>query len=153
MWLSTHTSYTEQPPSKECEVEWKLLSHVQLFATPWTVACQAPLSMEFSRPEYWSGLPFPSPGDLPNLRVEPRSPALQVDSLSSSHQGNPQPRIFSPKCQFCGVWASLRILSEDSVFVSLSHTCTHRIMQNTQAHTCIHTYPHLCPPRHLPGLC
>jgi len=46
---------------------------------PWTVACQAPLSMEFSRQEYWSGLPFPSSGDLPDPRIEPESPALQAD--------------------------------------------------------------------------
>ena len=50
-------------------------------ATPWTVAHQAPLYMGFSRQEYWSGLPFPSPGDLPNPGTEPRSPALQADSL------------------------------------------------------------------------
>ena len=49
--------------------------------TPWNVASQAPLSMEFSRQEYWSGLPFPSPGDLPDQGLEPRSPALQADSL------------------------------------------------------------------------
>ena len=48
---------------------------------PWIVACQAPLSMGFSRQEYWSGLPFPSAGDLPNPGIEPRSPALQADSL------------------------------------------------------------------------
>ena len=53
-----------------------LLSHVQLFSTSWTVARQAPLSMEFSRQEYWSGLPFPSPGNLPNPEIEPTSPAL-----------------------------------------------------------------------------
>ena len=58
-----------------------MLSHVRLFATPWTVAHQAPLSMKFSRQEYWSGYPFPSPGDLPNPRIEPRSPVLQVDYL------------------------------------------------------------------------
>ena len=52
------------------------LSHVQLIVTPWTVACQAPLSMEFFRQEYWSGLPFPSPGDLPDPGIEPMSPAL-----------------------------------------------------------------------------
>ena len=51
-----------------------------LFATPWTVAHQAPLSMGFSRPGYWSGLPFPSPGDLPNPGIEPGSPALQADA-------------------------------------------------------------------------
>ena len=56
-------------------------SRVQLFATPWTVAHQAPLSIGFSRQEYWSGLPFPSPGNLPNPGIEPGSPALWVDSL------------------------------------------------------------------------
>ena len=56
----------------------KLLSRVRLFATPWTVAYQVPPSMGFSRQEYWSGLPFPSPGDLPDLGSEPGSPALQA---------------------------------------------------------------------------
>ena len=55
--------------------------------TPWTVAHQAPLSMEFSRQEYWSGLPFPSPGDLPDLGIEPGSPALQANSLLSEPPG------------------------------------------------------------------
>ena len=58
--------------------------------TLWTVACQAPLSMEFSRREYWSGLPFPSPGDLPNAVIEPGSPALQADALPSEPPGKPQ---------------------------------------------------------------
>ena len=61
-----------------------VLSHVQLFATPWTVVCPAPLSMGFFRQEYWSGLSFPPPGDLPNPGIEPTSPvspALQADSL------------------------------------------------------------------------
>ena len=61
-------------------------SLAQLFATPWTVARQAPLSMGFSRQEYWSRLPFPSPGDLPDTGIEPRSPALQADSLPLSHK-------------------------------------------------------------------
>ena len=55
----------------------KLLSRVRLFVTPWTVAYQAPPSIEFSRQVYWSGLPFPSPGDLPDPGIEPWSPALQ----------------------------------------------------------------------------
>ena len=59
------------------------LSHVRLFATPWTVAHQAPLSMEFSRQEYWSGSPFPSSGYLLNPGIEPGSSALQADSLPS----------------------------------------------------------------------
>ena len=62
----------------------KTFHHVQLFVTLWTVAHQASLSMEFSRQEYWSGLPFPSPGDLPDPMIKPTfsvAPALQVDSL------------------------------------------------------------------------
>ena len=65
----------------------QLLSCVRLFVTPWTAAHQAPLSMEFSRQEYWSGLPFPSPEDLPNPGIEPRSPALLADSLLSEPPG------------------------------------------------------------------
>ena len=63
-------------------VKWKSLSHVQLFAIPWTL-----LLMEFSRPEYWIGLLFPSPGVLPIPGIEPRSPTLQVDSLPAEPQG------------------------------------------------------------------
>ena len=67
----------------------KSLGHVRLFATPWTVAYQAPLSMGFSRQEYWSGLPFPSPGDLPNPGIEPRSSTFQADTLTSEPPGKP----------------------------------------------------------------
>ena len=70
--------------------ESKLLSCVQLFATPWTVAYQVPPSMGFSRQEYWSGLPFPSPRDLPDPRIEPGSPKVQADSLPSELPGKPQ---------------------------------------------------------------
>ena len=56
---------------------------VASIVTPWTAAHQAPLFMELSKQEYWSGLPFPSPGDLPNSGIEPGSPALQADSLPS----------------------------------------------------------------------
>ena len=66
-----------------------MLSRVQLSATLWTIAHQAPLSMEFSRQEYWSGLPFPSPGDLSNPGIKPESPALQADSLQSEPTGKP----------------------------------------------------------------
>ena len=67
----------------------KSLSPVQLFATPWTVAYQAFPSMGFSRPEYWSGLPFPSPGDLPNPEIEPGSSALEAGTLTSEPPGKP----------------------------------------------------------------
>ena len=81
-----------------CMHAWMLsrFSHVQLFATPWTVTHQAPLSMEFSRQEYWSELPFPSPGDLPDPGISPMSPAspaLQADSLLLSHHGSPLSRL------------------------------------------------------------
>ena len=70
----------------------QLLSHVRLFVTPWTITCQAPLSMEFSRQEYWSGLPFPSPGDLPNPKMEPASlasPALAGSFITTSYLRSP----------------------------------------------------------------
>ena len=69
--------------------EVKSLSRVRLFVTPWTVVYEAPQSMEFSRQEYWSGLPFPSPGDLPNPGIEPGSPTLQSDALPSEPPGKP----------------------------------------------------------------
>ena len=74
-----------------CERKWKVksLSCVRLFATPWTVAHQAPPSMGFSKQEYWSGLPFPSPGDRPNLGIQPRSPTLLADALTSEPPGKP----------------------------------------------------------------
>ena len=68
-------------------VKVKSLSRVRLFVTPWTVAHQAPLTMGFSRQEYWSGLPFPSPGDLPDPGIEPGSPALEADALTSEPPG------------------------------------------------------------------
>ena len=64
-----------------------LLSHVQLFITSWTVAHQAPPCMGFSRQEYWSGLPYPSTGALPDPGIEPRSPALQADALTCEPPG------------------------------------------------------------------
>ena len=67
----------------------KSLSPFGLFSTPWTVAYQAPQSMEFSRQAQWSGLPFPSPGDLPNPGIEPGSPAFQADALLSEPPGKP----------------------------------------------------------------
>ena len=67
-----------------------MLSRVRLFATPWTVAYQAPPSMGFARQEYWSGLPFPSPGDLPGPGIEPGSPTLEADALTSDSPGKPR---------------------------------------------------------------
>ena len=67
----------------------KSLSRVRLFAIPWTVAYQAPPSMGFSRQECWSGLPLPSPGDLPNPGIKPGSPSLQADALPSEPPGKP----------------------------------------------------------------
>ena len=66
-----------------------LVSHVRLFTTPWTVAHQTPLSMGFPSQEYWSGLPFPSPGDLPNPGIELASPALVSRSFTTEPPGKP----------------------------------------------------------------
>ena len=68
----------------------KSLSCIRLFETPWTVVYQVPPSMGFSRQECWSGLPFPSPGDLPEPGKEPGSPALQADALPSEPPGKPK---------------------------------------------------------------
>ena len=67
-----------------------MLSCVRLFVTPWTIALQVPLSMKFSRQEYWNRLPFPSPWDLLNPGIESRSPALQTDSLPPEPPGKPK---------------------------------------------------------------
>ena len=85
-----------RPPRYE-KVKVKPLSCVRLFATPWTVAYQAPPAKEFSRQEYWSGLLFPSPGDLPNPGNNPKSPALQADALPSEPPGKPSTLWGKPK--------------------------------------------------------
>ena len=96
--LSCVVSSVQQSDS-DIHIEKKKLScfsGVWIFATLWTVACQAPQSMGFSRQEHWNGLPFPSPGDLPDPGTEPESPvapALQADSLLPSHLGSPDIHI------------------------------------------------------------
>ena len=82
---------------KDCErKKVKSLSRVWLFATPWNIAYQAPLFMGFSRQQYWSGLPFPSPGGLPDPGVEPMSPALQEDTLLSEPVRKPKKSVKLP---------------------------------------------------------
>ena len=84
-WLHSITNLWSVSQTRHIHVllvKWKLLSRVWLFVTPWTIQ-----PMEFSRQEYWSGLPFPSPGDIPNPGIEPKSPALQADSLPAEPQG------------------------------------------------------------------
>ena len=87
MEAGSPTLQADSLPSEPSGKEGESLSHVQLFVTPWTVAYQALPSMGFSRQEYWSGLPFPSPGDLPNPGIEPGSPTLQADTLTSEPPG------------------------------------------------------------------
>ena len=95
-WSLSLTSQSLYSPIFYCQVffrreiflkglKWKSLSCVQLFVTPWTVQ-----SMGLSRPEFWSGYPFPSPGDLPKIQIEPRSPTLQADSLPAEPLGKPE---------------------------------------------------------------
>ena len=99
--------FGEKVPSPKSQVQWGLVyvtvyqiismksvkilfSRVQFFVIPWITAHQTPLSMEFSRQEYWSGLPCPSPGDLPDPGIEPGCPVLQADSLPSEPPGKPR---------------------------------------------------------------
>ena len=85
-------------------------------ATPWTVACQAPLSMGFSRQAYWSGLPFPSPGDLPDPGIKPRSPVLQILywlSYDGSHFVFPKGYPVWPSC---------------TTYMNSPHSCQHRLL-------------------------
>ena len=101
------------------KVKVKSLSRVRLFATPWTVAHQAPLSMGFPRQEYWSGLPFPSPGDLPDPGIGPRSPTLQADALTSEPPGKP---IFTfPQFSTSGSSKSLSFVL--SLFFAITVLC------------------------------
>ena len=91
--------------------EWekvKSVSRVWLFETPWTVAYQAPLSTGFSRQEYRSGLPLPSPGDLPDPRIELRSPTFQADTLTSESPGKPKVKVksLSPIWLFATPWTA-----------------------------------------------
>ena len=114
-WATREALYIMPPPihttlylSMCCA--W-LLSCVWLFATPYTVACQAPLPMGFSRQEYGGGLPCPPPGDLPNPVIGPRSPALQADSLPSEPPGEPIGNIQivqAPQLEYWAVWMPLK---------------------------------------------
>ena len=90
--ISHQNAHQREKQVSEFKSEVKSLSRVQLFATQCTVAYQAPLPAGFSRQECWSGLPFPSPGDLPYTGIEPRSPALQADALPSEPP-TPRPRL------------------------------------------------------------
>ena len=82
----------------------KSLSRVRLFVALWTVAYQASPSMEFSRQKYWSGWPFPSPGDLPDPGIKPRSPGLQADALPSEPPGKPPNNIYIYNIKYWWRW-------------------------------------------------
>ena len=96
LWGETNPGYLESAGVQS-------LSHVPLFATPWTVAHQAPLSTEFSRQEYWSGLLFPSPGDLTDPGIEPESSALAGRFFTTEPPGKPLSRLLGGwgGCHFC----------------------------------------------------
>ena len=88
--------------------------------TPWTVACQAPLSTAFPRQEYWSGFPFPSPGDLPNPEIKPGSPALQADSLLAETQSESEScSVMSDSLQPQGLYSPWNSLGQNTGVSSL----------------------------------
>ena len=103
----------------------QLLNRVQLFVTPWTIAYQAPPSQEFPRQEYWNGLPFPSPGDLPDPGIEPTSPAWQVDSLPLNHLVSPQLNVH------VSLWTKVAPHICECVCVCL---CTTLVPMSTDSH-------------------
>ena len=114
--------------------KWKWsLSVVSDSATPWTVAHQAPPSMGFSRQEYWSGLPFPSPADLPNPGIEPRSPTLQADALTFEPPGKPLlwTKLSAESEKWVRLWGRLGICKQETngvlqgnfTFLSCSKDC------------------------------
>ena len=96
----------------------KSLSHVRLFATPRTVAYQAPPAMGFSKQGYWNGLLFPSPGDLPNPEIEPRSPTFQADALQFEPpiKRNKLKKKFAVLGLSCGIWDLSSSLTRDQTW-------------------------------------
>ena len=104
-----------------------LVAKCPTLATPRIVAWQAPLSMGFFRQEYWSGLPFPSPGDLPNPGIEHESPALQADSLLTELGGKPQEQIGSPQIQGAGRMLQATFCDCSMRFTFQFEKCSHRI--------------------------
>ena len=105
--------------------EVKSLSRVRLFATPWTVARQASLSRGSSKQEYWSGMPFPSPGDLPNPGIKPGSPALQADTSSS------EPPMLH---KHCINWVKKYWVLSKHTYTH-THTHNHTYTQHTHSYT------------------
>ena len=111
-------------------VKCQSLSHVQLFETPWTVAYQAPLSVEFSRQEYWSGLPFPSPGDLPHPGIKPGSPTLQANSLLTEPAG--KPLFWGRKVQIPVAHKACYLAMRDEMFTFLDSKAQLRMVYDCQ---------------------
>ena len=112
------------PWARDCDMHAQLLSCVPFFAIPWTVAHQAPQSMGFPRQEYWSGLPFLPLEDLPNPGMEPRSPALQVDSLPT------EPHHY----QFSSVAQSCLTLCDSRDCIKPGFPAHHQLLELTQTH-------------------
>ena len=128
------------PNSTALKVKVKSLSRVQLFVTPWIVAYQAPPSMGFSKQEYWSGFPFPSPGDLPKPGIEPGCPVLQADALPSEPPGK------SPSPQFSSVAQSCPTLCDPMYRSTPGLPVHHQLPEFTQTH--VHRVSDVIQPSH-----
>ena len=123
-WRDSVYLKVEPEELSEDTEEMKLLSRVWFFVILWTVAYQDPSYVEFSKQEYWSGLPFPSPGDLPNPGIEPRSPSLQADTLPSEPPGKPkgQHRCWILKRKRLQGWLTPEVLIFPSLLTQLPLT-------------------------------
>ena len=128
------SQFTTSSPFPTVKVKVNSLSRVRLFATPWTAAHQAPPSMGFSRQEYWSGLPFPSPGDVPDPGIEARSPALQADALTSEPERFP-------------LWdtATLNCLNLGMIHIFSVHIYSKRSSPSAPLSKCSMAHHSMCP--------
>ena len=133
-----------------CVIEYCMHPKVlQVFATPWTVAHQTPLSVGFSRQECWSGLPCPPPGDLPDpgiKAVSPSTPALQVDSLPLSHEGSPAMEYSVSSVQFSSVTQSCPTLCDPMNCSTPGLPVHYQLLECTQTH--IHRVSDAIQPSH-----
>ena len=124
--------------------EKNLNRHFRLFATPWTVVYQAPPFMGFSRQECWSGLPFPSQGDLPHPGIDPRSPTLQADTFPSEPPGKPWAKCQSVSLRYYFTPRLLHTQSKGRIITSAAEDVEKRNLHDIVEVIAVKWYNHSC---------